>query len=153
VPSIHEKVILYKQYLKDKIRLLASLLQVFQNQYEMLLKEDIDKVLLMIEQENDIMQKIDVLDQQNSIYYQETYSSIKEIGDLEIQIQSIGQDLTALHHDIVNLSENTLKRFDNQIKMVQKERVEIFQRQNVQGKYLNPYEQASQTAYFIDKKK
>lgn len=151
--SIHEKVILYKQYLKEKIGLLVSLRQIFQKHFEMLQQENIDEVLLLVEQENDIMKKIDVLDEKKRVFYQEAFSNTEEILNLEIEIQSIGKELAALHDDVIKLSEDCLRNFDNQIKMVQKEKSEILQRQNAQNKYLNPYSDASQVSYFMDFKK
>lgn len=118
--------------LNQKKEKLKVLLQCFQDQISGLLNEDLDAVDRCIADENRIMQ---------------------EISNLQVDND---QECLQILNEIQKLHNTTLSRMNIMKEDVNEKINKLHQnRELIRGnkQYLNPFEQASQTSYFIDFKK
>lgn len=147
---------------KQKYDQCVNLLNALQSHLTCLEEDSIEKMEEMLEEESRLTHLIDTLDEQYNSVEQKVLAqmkiiSIDQLENIEVKqiiqcqekIYQLIKESKQLNNKIIEKSEQALQDVKRELNIIGQSK----QQSKLSSQYLNPYQQASQISYFIDKKK
>lgn len=151
-------------YLKNKKKeLFLGFYRLLQKHEECLKTGNTENVELILEDEKKCIMAIDDIDTQYSQREKDSFGEVKKekiVGSVHEQnlqkvqkeIEEVALEAQKLNNSILNLMEIEMKKTQQDIRELQDTKIKLKQQETINHRYNNPYEQAAQASYFIDKK-